>query len=396
MSFTAWRRAPEAGACDFCLMLATRGAVYKTQRTAGDGNKYHRRCRCRAELETDFDRREDIRIAPEDANRQIGFRGGSHDYAYDMSDYRNLGVTDPPRVPTPAPVRVVRPGDIAKRAKVGRDVKVVRDGDLPTVDPSYANKLRRLESAASQSDDAAARWADEIARIRKKISDMEAARAKAIASRPKFNPGNPLEFYGDLLSVKGNSYARLKQELLDLESMPREMHEALRDWFLGSRHGGVYLGDVDGVPKLDDLGRLAGVHPRGWPDGQTWDQVLGVCDPTERVVAVAVKGRGSSASPILHEMAHGYDDVLARRRGFNKVWSEAAQSGAQPYFSQAGNPTGWVSEGWAESLAAYVKAGESGVSRAALISDSTGIDRAAAQKVADYFDEMFSQGSQAS
>jgi len=105
VSFKAWRRAPERGACDFCLMLATRGAVYKTQRTAGDGNKYHRHCRCRAELETDFDAREDIRISPEDANRQIGFRGASRDYAYDMSDFRIKGVTDPPRVPTPAPVR---------------------------------------------------------------------------------------------------------------------------------------------------------------------------------------------------------------------------------------------------------------------------------------------------
>jgi hypothetical protein len=86
-------------------MLATRGAVYRTQRTAGDGNDYHRHCRCRAELETDFNAREDIAISQEDANRQIKFRGASRDYGYDMSQFRIKGVTDPPRVPTSAPVR---------------------------------------------------------------------------------------------------------------------------------------------------------------------------------------------------------------------------------------------------------------------------------------------------
>lgn len=105
MSFAAWRRVPEPGACPFCLMLATRGAVYKSDRTAGNGNKYHRHCHCRAELETDFDAREDVRIPPDDANQVIRFRNSSNDYAYDLSRYRNLGVTDPPKVPKSAPVQ---------------------------------------------------------------------------------------------------------------------------------------------------------------------------------------------------------------------------------------------------------------------------------------------------
>ena len=104
MSFRAWRRVPEAGACTFCPMLATRGAVYRTAQTAGDGNSYHRHCRCDAELETDFDQATDIRVAPEDANRQIAFRNAktNRTYRYDLRHYR---VKNPPDVPMQAPVK---------------------------------------------------------------------------------------------------------------------------------------------------------------------------------------------------------------------------------------------------------------------------------------------------
>ncbi|CAB0762658.1 hypothetical protein FRC0546_02104 [Corynebacterium diphtheriae] len=42
---TAYARVPEPGACAFCLMLASRGAVYKKS-TVGMVNKYHDHCRC--------------------------------------------------------------------------------------------------------------------------------------------------------------------------------------------------------------------------------------------------------------------------------------------------------------------------------------------------------------
>lgn len=43
--FTGWARVAEPGACDFCRMLATRGAVYGSAETAA-GKRYHRLCRC--------------------------------------------------------------------------------------------------------------------------------------------------------------------------------------------------------------------------------------------------------------------------------------------------------------------------------------------------------------
>lgn len=33
--------------CAFCLMLASRGAVYSSRRSAGDGNRFHRNCDCK-------------------------------------------------------------------------------------------------------------------------------------------------------------------------------------------------------------------------------------------------------------------------------------------------------------------------------------------------------------
>lgn len=43
----AYARVPEPGACDFCIMLGSRGFVY-TKATVGDTNKFHGKCRCQA------------------------------------------------------------------------------------------------------------------------------------------------------------------------------------------------------------------------------------------------------------------------------------------------------------------------------------------------------------
>ena len=41
----AYARVPEPGACNFCLMLGSRGFVYSKD-TAGDSKKFHGKCRC--------------------------------------------------------------------------------------------------------------------------------------------------------------------------------------------------------------------------------------------------------------------------------------------------------------------------------------------------------------
>ena len=121
MAFSRWRRVASAGACDWCLMLATRGAVYYSSGTAraasaGINNRPdggHRNCNCGVELETQFNRRNDVRISPDDADRVVSYYSYRMQwrYAYDMSKYRNLNVTKPPipkptikPKPTPKPI----------------------------------------------------------------------------------------------------------------------------------------------------------------------------------------------------------------------------------------------------------------------------------------------------
>lgn len=44
-----YQRVTRAGACAFCALLAGRGPVYKTARSAGDGHRYHDHCHCQTE-----------------------------------------------------------------------------------------------------------------------------------------------------------------------------------------------------------------------------------------------------------------------------------------------------------------------------------------------------------
>jgi hypothetical protein len=45
----AWRRVTDGHPCEFCAMLAGRGAVYKSADTAGEGDPYHDHCLCTVE-----------------------------------------------------------------------------------------------------------------------------------------------------------------------------------------------------------------------------------------------------------------------------------------------------------------------------------------------------------
>ena len=53
---TRYARVPEPGACSFCLMLGSRGAVYDKDTVFGEMGKYHDNCRCLGiEVKTDAD-----------------------------------------------------------------------------------------------------------------------------------------------------------------------------------------------------------------------------------------------------------------------------------------------------------------------------------------------------
>jgi len=110
MTWKAWRRKPEAGACAFCLALASRGAVYRTRVSAGGADKFHTHCRCKPQVEESFDRRKDTAIDPADANRLIKLRvthwnrPGAPVYRYQYRlDGGQVRIPDPPRMALPDP-----------------------------------------------------------------------------------------------------------------------------------------------------------------------------------------------------------------------------------------------------------------------------------------------------
>ena len=70
--FERYRRIPSPGACDFCLMLASRGAIYLSRSSAlvdKAGEPFHNNCRCSAAVETKKSLRYQVSIDPEDLRK---------------------------------------------------------------------------------------------------------------------------------------------------------------------------------------------------------------------------------------------------------------------------------------------------------------------------------------
>lgn len=89
--FQQWRRVPRPGACDFCIMLATRGAVYSSRKASlfrYDGRRYHDLCRCRSQLVTVKWLSSEVVISPGDARRVVRYKASSGTtYEYDLSQF---------------------------------------------------------------------------------------------------------------------------------------------------------------------------------------------------------------------------------------------------------------------------------------------------------------------
>lgn len=115
---------------------------------------------------------------------------------------------------------------------------------------------------------------------------------------------------------------------------------------------------------------LNGVVPRGWGGVKdaggkqiTWDNVPGQYDPKTNTVVLATSGKNSHGSWnfVLHETGHAVDASLGLRSAkadFQKAYAPTAGSYSptnrtQVYYTQLGNPAGYLSETFAESFAGY-------------------------------------------
>lgn len=216
--------------------------------------------------------------------------------------------------------------------------------------------VQRWRAAIDEIDDA-------LTTARRQLDDIE--RDLANVNLPDFDPENPLKFYGDRVKFysKGDEAANIAS---DLEMFPEEMHKVLRSHFAEVDGSGFRLG-ADLLTDIDELSHLRGVAGRG-TGAKTFDSdgILGVYDPSKRVCGCikkhAITGEDHS-STVLHEATHAIDDALtadglgspSSSAEFREIWDEMDDRVALwPYITRAGNPEGYLSEGFAESYSRFI------------------------------------------
>lgn len=164
MPWQAWRRVTVGKSCDYCLVLATRGAVYRSEATASASGHSH--CDCRMEAEVNFDARQDVKIDPEDANRTVSIwnrprnKGGGR-YTYDLTTYTRQGVRPPPTRRHLAPVRAGQAPPLSPQVARVVTARAQLDSYLTTISrgggtPWLYDKVRALKAELTAVDALAA------------------------------------------------------------------------------------------------------------------------------------------------------------------------------------------------------------------------------------------------
>jgi len=111
----------------------------------------------------------------------------------------------------------------------------------------------------------------------------------------------------------------------------------------------------------DVMTELAGVAPRGWPPGMTWDTVPGLYDPTGKRVIIATRGGKvpptgdghGSANLVIHETGHAIDAAGGTMSSSEDFLQARAKDVGKlsAYETQAG--TAGQEETFAEDMARY-------------------------------------------
>lgn len=222
--FGRFRRVAESGACDFCRMLATRGAVYLTPETAGQHRKYHPHDRCHIEL-----------VVSEDAIAKS--KSLSKDWSAAIRDedqMRQAGAMRFPDVPSVDPLRNLTP---AARARL------MTNADLDA----------QMQAAWERSD-----W---------ETADVYEVETEARASWAR-DTGRHFDDYDEIVTRELDDLARSDEDLPDFEDIEvtepgkRLSRRAAREqWeeeqWLRSREAEAYGGYIR--PELQKEARERGI-----------------------------------------------------------------------------------------------------------------------------------------
>lgn len=186
--------------------------------------------------------------------------------------------------------------------------------------------------------------------------DAAAGGAGAAAAAPgtfTMTPAQKLALCESLIVLAaGGGTGDMAVVAAEMMKIPQAGLEALRD--MGTRvwvcHGSVTAVRTD----------LAGVRPRGWPPGQTWDSVPGLFDPTNNRVIIATRGGavpatgdGHGASNlVIHEVGHAIDHDTSASETPEFVAARTADAATlSAYESQSGEAG--AEETYGESMARY-------------------------------------------
>lgn len=115
------------------------------------------------------------------------------------------------------------------------------------------------------------------------------------------------KFLGDNLHVEGDGEVQ-RRHLTDLNRLPDHLLVALKD-------GGVqiYVSDKP-ITEVDGGVAMKGVRPRGWGEGDTWDQVAGCyIESGETHSLLFGKGRHGCDSLVYHETGHALDHLYDKQ-----------------------------------------------------------------------------------
>jgi len=185
--------------------------------------------------------------------------------------------------------------------------------------------------------------------------------------------------YGPNLHVL-NLGVQTNKHLLQLRRIPDSTHRIVARHF--SNQGvssGIYIGK-GAVPDLSpESARLRGVRPRGYPEGETWDNVAGAYSPTSRQLLIGDENRNPHGASSLanHEFGHALDDASdynssSKSPTFSRqatVLADSKTLDVNPYMHPDGNPSGWRSELYAEFFSSWSLSRRNAASETAMMYD---------------------------
>lgn len=106
----------------------------------------------------------------------------------------------------------------------------------------------------------------------------------------------------------------------DFQKMPISVTK-----FVAKRESGVDVILGTSIVEHPNFAYLKGVHPRGWPEGTTWDMVCGASGLPGRPSVVAIYGKSGSINTLAHEYGHTLDECLGKSSA-TELWKIICQS----------------------------------------------------------------------